>query len=166
MPTSESLTDLDFVDNHGNTVALADYAGKPLLIVNTASKCGFTPQYDGLQKLYEEFGPQGLVVLGFPCDQFAHQEPGDDEQIEEFCRVNHGVTFPLSTKVDVNGKKTHPVFQFLKEHTSGLLGSSIKWNFTKFLVAADGTTVTRYAPKTTPAELTEDIRALLDAPTP
>jgi glutathione peroxidase len=166
MPTTESLADLDFIDNHGNTVALADYSGKPLLIVNTASKCGFTPQYDGLQKLYEEFGPQGLVVLGFPCDQFAHQEPGDDAQIEEFCRVNHGVTFPLSTKVDVNGKETHPVFQFLKEHTSGLLGSSIKWNFTKFLVAPDGTTVTRYAPKTTPADLTEDIRALLDAPTP
>jgi glutathione peroxidase-family protein len=163
MPAPETVTELDFVDNHGNTVALADYAGKPLLIVNTASKCGFTPQYDGLQKLYEEFGPQGLVVLGFPCDQFAHQEPGDDADIEAFCKVNHGVTFPLSTKVAVNGKDTHPVFAFLKEHTTGLLGSSIKWNFTKFLVAPDGRTVTRYAPKTEPAELTDDIREALGA---
>ena len=157
--------DLSFTDNHGQTVDLAQYEGRPLLIVNTASKCGFTPQYDGLQELYEEFGPQGLVVLGFPCDQFAHQEPGDDAQIEEFCRVNHGVTFPLSTKVDVNGKETHPVFAFLKDRTGGLLGSSIKWNFTKFLVAPDGTTVTRYAPKTEPAELTEDIVAVLDEST-
>ena len=164
MPETETatLTELDFVDNHGNTVALADFAGKPVLIVNTASKCGFTPQYDGLQKLYEEFGPQGLVVIGFPCDQFAHQEPGADADIEEFCRVNHGVTFPLSTKVDVNGKNTHPVFRFLKDHTTGLLGSSIKWNFTKFLVAPDGQTVTRYAPKTEPAELADDIRQVLE----
>ncbi len=163
MPTPDSLSSLDFVDNHGNTVALADYAGKPLLIVNTASKCGFTPQYDGLQKLHEQFGPQGLVVLGFPCDQFAHQEPGTDSDIEEFCRVNHGVTFPLSTKIDVNGKNTHPVFAFLKNHASGLLGSSIKWNFTKFLVAPDGQTVTRYAPKTAPSALSGDIEALLTA---
>ncbi|MCX6433174.1 MAG: glutathione peroxidase [Actinobacteria bacterium] len=163
MPSPESLSTLDFVDNHGKTVSLADYAGKPLLIVNTASKCGFTPQYDGLQKLHEEFGPQGLVVLGFPCDQFAHQEPGSDSDIEEFCRLNHGVTFPLSTKVDVNGKDAHPVFVFLKEHAGGLLGSSIKWNFTKFLVAPDGQTVTRYAPKTVPSALSGDIEALLTA---
>ena len=161
MTSPEKLQDLSFVDNAGATVDLADFAGKPVLIVNTASKCGFTPQYDGLQKLYEEFGPNGLVVLGFPCDQFAHQEPGSDADIEEFCRVNHGVTFPLSTKVDVNGKNTHPVFQFLKEHTSGLLGSTIKWNFTKFLVAPDGTTVKRYAPKTEPEALAGDIKALL-----
>ena len=163
MPSPDSLSTLDFVDNHGKTVSLADYAGKPLLIVNTASKCGFTPQYDGLQKLHEEFGPQGLVVLGFPCDQFGHQEPGSDSDIEEFCRVNHGVTFPLSTKVDVNGKDTHPVFAYLKDHAGGLLGSSIKWNFTKFLVAPDGQTVTRYAPKTAPSALAGDIEALLTA---
>ncbi len=161
MSDSSRVYDLSFTDNRGQTVDLAQYEGRPLLIVNTASKCGFTPQYDGLQELYEEFGPQGLVVLGFPCDQFAHQEPGDDAEIEEFCRINHGVTFPLSTKVDVNGKGTHPVFAFLKERTGGLLGSSIKWNFTKFLVAPDGTTVTRYAPKTKPEELTDDISAVI-----
>ena len=116
-------------------------------MVNTASQCGFTPQYEGLQALHEAYRDQGLVVIGFPCDQFAHQEPGDDAEIEEFCRVNYGVDFPLSTKVDVNGAATDPVFAFLKEHASGRLGSAIKWNFTKFLVAPDGTTVKRYSPK-------------------
>lgn len=168
MADEQTVYDLSFTDNRGQTVDLDQFAGHPLLIVNTASKCGFTPQYDGLQELYEEFGPQGLVVLGFPCDQFGHQEPGDDAEIEEFCRVNHGVTFPLSTKVDVNGDDTHPVFAFLKERTGGLLGSSIKWNFTKFLVAPDGTTVTRYSPQTSPADLTGDIAEVLpvtgDAP--
>jgi glutathione peroxidase len=132
-----------------------------VLIVNTASKCGFTPQYDALQALYEQYSPEGLVVLGFPCDQFAHQEPGDDDAIEEFCRLNHGVTFPLSTKVDVNGKDTDPVIAFVKERSKGLLGSAVKWNFTKFLVAPDGVTVQRYSPKTEPAELTGEIEALL-----
>jgi glutathione peroxidase len=168
MADESSVYDLSFTDNRGTVVDLAQYSGHPLLIVNTASKCGFTPQYDGLQALYEEFGPQGLVVLGFPCDQFGHQEPGDDAEIEEFCRVNHGVTFPLSTKVDVNGDDTHPVFAFLKERTGGLLGSSIKWNFTKFLVGPDGTTVKRYAPQTSPADLAGDIVEVLpvtgDAP--
>lgn len=161
MSTPESIYDLEFVTNRGETVTMADFTGHPVLIVNTASKCGFTPQYDGLQKLHEEFADQGLVVLGFPCDQFAHQEPGSDTEIEEFCRLNHGVTFPLSTKIDVNGKKTHPIFAFLKEHTSGLLGSSVKWNFTKFLVAPDGRTVKRYAPKTDPRAITGDIREFL-----
>jgi len=158
---SDSLYDLSFTDNRGQEVKLADYVGKPVLIVNTASKCGFTPQYDGLQKLHEEFKDQGLVVLGFPCDQFAHQEPGDDSQIEEFCKVNYGVTFPLSQKVDVNGKNASPVFDFLKTRAGGLLGAGIKWNFTKFLVAPDGTTVQRYAPKTAPEALQPDIEALL-----
>lgn len=158
---AETLYDLSFTDNHGREVDLAEFQGKPVLIVNTASKCGFTPQYDDLQKLHEELSPLGLVVLGFPCDQFAHQEPGDDAQIEDFCRVNYGVTFPLSTKVDVNGKGTHPVFRYLKERAGGLLGSTIKWNFTKFLVAPDGTTVKRYAPKTKPSEIRGDITALL-----
>ncbi len=158
------LQDLSFVDNHGRTVSMADYAGKPVLIVNTASKCGFTPQYDGLQQLHEEFGPLGLVVLGFPCDQFAHQEPGNDSDIEEFCTINHGVTFPLSTKIDVNGKDTHPVFRFVKDRSSDLLGSMVKWNFTKFLVSPDGTTVQRYAPKTKPEAISGDIKALLDQP--
>lgn len=161
MTASEQLYDLSFTDNHGNSVPLSQYAGRPVLIVNTASKCGFTPQYDGLQRLHEEFGPQGLVVLGFPCDQFAHQEPGDDAQIAEFCRLNHGVTFPLSTKVEVNGAHTHPIFAFLKRRAGGLLGSRIKWNFTKFLVWPDGTTVRRYAPATKPDELASDIAAAI-----
>jgi glutathione peroxidase len=152
---------LSFVDNKGKTVSMADYAGKAVLVVNTASKCGFTPQYQGLQELHEELAPLGLVVLGFPCDQFMHQEPGDDEQIEQFCSINYGVTFPLSTKVEVNGPKTHPVFAYLKDKTKGVLGSSIKWNFTKFLVAPDGTVVKRYAPKTAPGDIKDDITAVL-----
>ncbi len=158
--TSE-FHDISFVTNKGETVSMSDFAGKAVLIVNTASKCGFTPQYEGLQQLHEELAPLGLVVLGFPCDQFMHQEPGEDEQIEQFCSMNYGVTFPLSTKVDVNGSKTHPVFAYLKEKTKGVLGSSIKWNFTKFLVAPDGTVVKRYAPKTAPAAIKEDITAVL-----
>ena len=157
----DTIYDLSFTSNAGETVDLDQFRGQPLLIVNTASKCGFTPQYDGLQELHETYGPQGLVVLGFPCGQFANQEPGDDADIEEFCRVNHGVTFTLSTKVDVNGKDTDPVFEFLKDHTRSLLGSSVKWNFTKFLVAPDGVTVKRYSPKTDPAALATDIKALL-----
>jgi glutathione peroxidase len=158
---TKSLQDLSFTDNRGNVVALSDFAGKPVLIVNTASKCGFTPQYEGLQALHEEFKDQGLMVIGFPCDQFAHQEPGDDAQIQEFCTINYGVTFPLSTKVDVNGRNTDPVFAFLKERAGGLLGSRIKWNFTKFLVAPDGVTVTRFAPKSDPEDMRADIEALL-----
>lgn len=157
---ADSIYDLTFTDNAGREVPLKQYEGKPLLIVNTASKCGFTPQYKGLQELHEELGPD-LVVLGFPCDQFAHQEPGDDEQIKDFCEVNYGVTFPLSTKVDVNGSKTHPVFAFLKDRAGGLLGSTVKWNFTKFLVSPDGTTVKRYAPKTSPKDVKKDAEELL-----
>ena len=163
MSNINSLHDLSFTNNRGEEVSLGDYAGQPVLIVNTASKCGFTPQYDGLQKLHEEFKDQGLVVLGFPCDQFAHQEPGDDAQIDEFCKINYGVTFPLSQKVDVNGKNTSPVFEFLKGRAGGLLGSSVKWNFTKFLVGPDGTTVKRYAPKTSPEDIEPDIAALLES---
>lgn len=157
---TDSIYDLTFTDNSGKEVSLKEYEGKPLLIVNTASKCGFTPQYKGLQELHEELGPD-LVVLGFPCDQFAHQEPGDDDQIKEFCEMNYGVSFPLSTKIDVNGSKTHPIFAYLKDHSSGLLGSSIKWNFTKFLVSPDGSEVKRYAPKTSPAEVRKDAEQML-----
>jgi glutathione peroxidase len=163
MANEKSLYDLSFTSNRGEEVPLAQFAGRPVLVVNTASKCGFTPQYQGLQELHEQFQEEGLVIIGFPCDQFAHQEPGDDAEIEQFCQVNYGVTFPLSTKVDVNGKGTHPVFAFLKERTGGLLGSAVKWNFTKFLVAPDGTTVTRYAPTDDPARIRPDIEAMLTA---
>ena len=166
MSNASSLHDLSYTDNHGNPVALSDYAGRAVLIVNTASKCGLTPQYEGLQQLHEEFKDRGLVVIGFPCDQFAGQEPGDDDAIEEFCTLNYGVTFPLSTKVDVNGDGTDPVFAFLKERAGGVLGSRIKWNFTKFLVAPDGTTVTRYSPQTAPAAIEADIEAMLPEPRP
>jgi glutathione peroxidase len=158
--SAKSIYDLSFTTNTGEEVPLKDFEGRPLLIVNTASKCGFTPQYKGLQEIYEELGPD-LVVIGFPCDQFAHQEPGDDDQIKEFCEINYGVTFPLSTKVDVNGSNTHPVFAFLKERAGGLLGSAIKWNFTKFLVSPDGTTVKRYAPKTDPQMVKMDAEDIL-----
>jgi glutathione peroxidase len=159
--TAATLYDLTFVDNRGQEVDLQQFEGRPVLVVNTASKCGFTPQYDGLEELHEKFQEQGLVVIGFPCDQFGHQEPGDDEQIEEFCRINHGVTFPLSSKVSVNGSDTHPVFAFLKDRAGGLLGSRIKWNFTKFLVMPDGRTVKRYAPNVTPDKIEGDIVAAL-----
>jgi glutathione peroxidase len=161
MLADASIFELSFTDNHGTSVPLDTWAGHPLLVVNTASKCGFTPQYAGLQDLHERYRGHGLVVIGFPCDQFGHQEPGDDATIDDFCRANYGVTFPLSTKVDVNGKQTHPVFAFLKAAAGGRLGSAIKWNFTKFLVGPDGTTVKRYAPTTEPAALSADIEALL-----
>ena len=161
MADADSIYDLTFTDNHGNEVSLDQYRGKPLLVVNTASKCGFTPQYDGLQELHQEVVDQGLVVIGFPCDQFGHQEPGDDAEIEEFCRLNHGVTFPLSTKVEVNGDEVAPVIDFVKKQAGGVLGTRIKWNFTKFLVAPDGRTVTRYAPMTTPDKIKSDIESVL-----
>jgi len=158
----ETIYDLSYTSNRGQTVELEQYRGQPLLIVNTASKCGLTPQYEGLQELHDRYADEGLVVIGFPCDQFAHQEPADDDAIEQFCQINYGVTFPLSTKVDVNGSNTDPVFDFVKERTKGLLGSMVKWNFTKFLVAPDGVSVTRYSPTTDPAELADEIEALVD----
>jgi len=160
---TESIYDLSFTSNTGEEVPLEQFRGQPMLIVNTASKCGLTPQYRGLQEIYSELGPEGLVVIGFPCDQFANQEPGDDDQIQEFCEVKYGVSFPLSTKIDVNGSKTHPVFSFLKDRTDGLLGSAIKWNFTKFLVWPDGTTVKRYRPQTSPDEVRRDVEEMLHA---
>ena len=136
--TTSSVFELSFTTSQGQAVPLAQFEGRPILVVNTASQCGFTPQYEGLQAPARGVRGPGLVVIGFPCDQFAHEEPGDDAEIEEFCRINYGVDFPLSTKVDVNGKATHPVFAFLKERAGGRLGSAIKWNFTKFLVAPMG----------------------------
>ena len=157
-----SLYDITVDDIHGKPVKLAKYKGKVLLIVNTASECGFTPQYKGLEALYEKFHGKGLEVLGFPCNQFGAQEPGDEKAIEQFCELNYGVTFPMFAKVDVNGDDASALFKHLKSAKKGLLGSeAIKWNFTKFLVDRDGNVVERYAPKTEPKELEKDVRTLL-----
>jgi glutathione peroxidase len=148
----------------GTERLLADYQGKVLLVVNTASQCGFTPQYRGLEKVYQEYVDRGLVVLGFPCDQFGHQEPGNEDEIAEFCELNFGVTFPLFAKVEVNGDDAHPLYQWLKSEKSGLLGSTkIKWNFTKFLIDAEGQVVKRYGSTTTPEDIKDDIEQLLSA---
>ena len=152
---------LSFTSNKGELISLADFSGKPVLIVNTASKCGLTPQYEGLQELHNKYKSKGLVVIGFPCDQFAHQEPGNDAEIAEFCSLNYGVDFTLSTKIDVNGSNTHPIFKFLKKRTGGLLGSAIKWNFTKFLISPDGKMVKRYAPTVLPGAIDSDISEYL-----
>jgi glutathione peroxidase len=147
---------------HGKPVKLSKYKGKALLIVNTASKCGFTPQYKGLEQLYQKLHGKGLEILGFPCNQFGAQEPGTAEEIESFCEINYGVTFPLFEKIDVNGKNTAPLYQHLKEAKPGLLGSeAIKWNFTKFLVDRDGNVVERYAPNAEPSSLAPDVEKLL-----
>ena len=146
----------------GKTVDLAQYKGRVLLIVNTASNCGFTPQYKGLETVYEQFKDKGAVVLGFPCNQFGAQEPGSEAQIGAFCEKNYGVMFPLFAKVDVNGDATHPLFAHLKQQAPGLLGTQmIKWNFTKFLVGKNGRVYKRYAPATAPQELMGDIETLL-----
>jgi glutathione peroxidase len=145
----------------GEPVPLQRYEGQVLLIVNTASACGFTPQYKGLEALQKQFGPRGFSVLGFPCNQFGSQEPGDNKQIEQFCSGKYAVTFPMFGKIDVNGSGAHPLYQYLKSEKSGLLGSSIKWNFTKFLVDRSGKVVARHAPTTTPQGLKKEIEALL-----
>jgi glutathione peroxidase len=145
----------------GSEVKLADYRGRVLLIVNTASKCGFTPQYAGLETLSRKFSPQGLTVLGFPCDQFAHQEPGDEAEIKNFCTLKYDVTFPLFAKVEVNGARTHPLWAFLKKEKTGLLGGAIKWNFTKFLIGRNGSVEGRFPPTTTPEAMAPQIEKLL-----
>ena len=185
--TSDMNTIYDFtaLSNKGKEVNFADYQGKVLLIVNTASKCGFTPQYDGLEALYQKYKDQGLVIICFPCDQFGHQEPGTDEQIEEFCRINHGVTFPLMSKIEVNGEGAHPIYQWLKSQ-AGFAGfdpahpltkildemftkadpdyaskPDIKWNFTKFLISKEGKVVSRFEPTTEPQGMEESIEKAL-----
>jgi glutathione peroxidase len=145
----------------GADVPLQQFAGKVLLIVNTASKCGFTPQYQGLEELHRELSPRGFSVLGFPCNQFGSQEPGDARQIADFCESKYDVTFPMFAKIDVNGASTHPLYNYLKAAKSGLLGSSVKWNFTKFLVDRAGKVVARFAPTAKPEGLRKDIEALL-----
>lgn len=157
-----SIYQFNAVNNRGEQVSLEQYRGKVLLIANTASKCGFTPQYQGLNALYQDFESKGLVVLAFPCNQFGAQEPGDDAQISEFCELNYGVSFPVMTKVDVNGADAHPLFSYLKQQAPGVLGSkAIKWNFTKFLVDQQGQVVKRYAPTTKPEAIRADIEQLL-----
>lgn len=177
------IYDFKTTSNKGGEVDFSQYEGKVLLIVNTASKCGFTPQYDGLEDLYQKYKDQGLVIIGFPCDQFNGQEPGSNEEIAEFCRLNHGVTFPLMAKTEVNGPNAEPIFEFLKAQapveeyigfkakaTAKMLkglsksmekDSDIRWNFTKFLVSRDGTVIKRYAPTTTPADIEKDIKGIL-----
>lgn len=145
----------------GNEIGMDNYRDKVVLIVNTASECGFTPQLEGLEDLYKKYKDEGFVVLGFPCNQFGKQEPGDEKSIAEGCVVNYGVTFPMFSKVDVNGKETHPLFKYLKNELGGLLGSKVKWNFTKFLVDRDGKPVKRFAPITKPESLEKDIKRLL-----
>ena len=148
----------------GKTVSLEKFKGKVMLIVNTASACGFTPQFGGLEKLHEQYGKKGLVVLGFPCNQFGAQDPGNDQEIAGFCQVNYGVTFPMMAKIDVNGPAAHPLFQWLTSEKKGFLGSSnIKWNFTKFLIGKDGEVIKRYAPQDPPESLAKDIEAALAA---
>ena len=154
----------DFSANRLNSEleALSTYKGKAVLVVNTASKCGFTPQFEGLETLYKSFQSRGLEILGFPCNQFMKQDPGSAEEIADFCQANYGVTFPMFAKVDVKGESAHPLFQYLTSSAPGLLGSkAIKWNFTKFLVNSEGSVVKRYAPATKPENIAADIEALL-----
>jgi glutathione peroxidase len=155
------LQDFEAKTITGADQRLGDYLGQVVLVVNTASKCGFTPQFAGLEKLYDDFKDAGLVVLGFPCDQFANQEFADDAETAQFCQLNYGVSFPMFAKIDVNGKQAHPLFTWLRSEKGGVLGDAIKWNFTKFLLNRDGQVVRRYAPTVEPAEIEADIRAAL-----
>jgi glutathione peroxidase len=159
---TQSIYDFSAPSIEGENIDLSRFAGKVLLIVNTASQCGFTPQYQGLQTLYEKYGSQGLVILGFPCNQFGQQEPGNGIQIKSFCEAKFGVSFPLFQKIDVNGNSAHPLYQYLTRTAPGLLGTTaIKWNFTKFLVDKKGKVVKRFAPTTSPEGLEKDVQALL-----
>jgi glutathione peroxidase len=161
MSNAATLGDFHATTIDGKDQELGTYVGDVVLVVNTASECGLTPQYEGLQRLYDSYAARGFTVLGFPCDQFGHQEPGTEEEIAGFCERNYGVSFPMFAKIDVNGADTHPLFAWLKSERSGLLGSAIKWNFTKFLVDREGRVVDRYAPQTEPAELVADIEEQL-----
>ncbi|WP_417621584.1 glutathione peroxidase [Parasphingorhabdus sp.] len=156
-----TVTDFQVKQADGSVQDLSVHKGKVLLVVNTASKCGFTPQYEGLEKLYEEYKDKGLEILAFPCNQFGNQEPGDAEEIRNFCSLNYDVSFPLMGKIDVNGNNADPLWKYLKSEKSGLLGSRIKWNFTKFLVDRDGNVVARYGPAVKPEQLKSEIEALL-----
>jgi glutathione peroxidase len=158
MPT---LADFSATTLDGREQDLADYQGKVVLVVNTASQCGLTPQFEGLESLYEKYVDEGLVILGFPCNQFAGQEPGTADEIGEFCERNYGVSFPMFDKIDVNGEGTHPLYRWLRTEKGGLLGDAIKWNFTKFLLGRDGQVIKRYAPTTEPEKIAGDIEDAL-----
>ena len=159
---TQTIYDFEAVGMNGNSVKLSQYKGKALLIVNTASACGFTPQFGGLEELHKLYGKQGLVVLGFPCNQFGAQDAGSNDEIASFCQLNFGVTFPMMAKIDVNGANATPLFNWLCSEAPGLLGSkAIKWNFTKFLVGKDGQVIKRFGPQDTPASLEKDIKAAL-----
>jgi len=155
------IYDFKALTTKGQELDFAQFEGKVLLIVNTASKCGFTPQFDGLEKLNQKYRDKGLVVIGFPCNQFAHQDPGSDDEISSFCRLNYGVTFQIMQKIDVNGENAHPIYKYLKESAKGTFGNAIKWNFTKFLISKDGSTIKRYAPTVEPEKLEKDIEEML-----
>ena len=157
-----TIADFTVSTNKGEPLDLEEKLGKVLLVVNTASKCGFTPQYDGLEELYQRYGDKGFEVLAFPCNQFGNQEPGDADEIEQFCKVNFGLTFPLMAKVDVNGEEASPLFDWMKAEAPGLMGSkAIKWNFTKFLIDREGNVVKRYGPADAPKGIAKDIEKLL-----
>lgn len=156
-----TIYDFKAVASNGKEIDFKEFEGKVLLIINTASKCGFTPQFDGLEKLNEKYRDRGLVCIGFPCNQFANQDPGTDSEIEGFCRMNYGVTFQIMKKVDVNGKEAHPIFKYLRSQTKGFLGDQVKWNFTKFLVSRDGKTIKRFAPTVVPEKLEGEIEKML-----
>ena len=159
-----TIYDFEAQDIHDQSVPLNQYKGQVLLIVNTASACGFTPQFAGLEELHKTYGKKGLVVLGFPCNQFGAQDPGNNDEIAAFCQLNYGVSFPMMAKIDVNGETAHPLYQWLGAEAPGVLGTkAIKWNFTKFLVAKDGRVLQRYAPSDTPASLAQDIETALAA---
>lgn len=156
-----SIYDFSAKTIDGEEKSLGDYKGKTLLIVNTASKCGFTPQYEGLENLYQTYKDQDFAVLGFPCNQFNNQDPGTDDEISEFCQKNYGVSFPMFSKIDVNGENAHPLFKYLTSEEKGMVTKNIKWNFTKFLVNKDGDVVDRFAPQTKPENIKKDIEAIL-----
>ena len=153
----------DFTANslQGSPISMQNFSGKTILVVNTASKCGLTPQYEGLEKLYQKYKDKGLVILGFPCNQFGNQEPGDEKSISEGCLINYGVSFPMFSKIEVNGDNTHPIYIYLKKALPGILGSRIKWNFTKFLIDSNGKPIKRFAPTTTPESIEKYLKVLL-----
>jgi len=158
----KSIYDFEAKSIQGDVIALSSYSGKAILVVNTASQCGFTPQFKGLESLHKTLGPKGLIVLGFPCNQFGSQDPGSNADIDTFCQTNYGVSFQMMEKIDVNGKNAHPLYAWLKEEAPGILGSeAIKWNFTKFLVGRNGQVIKRYAPQDNPESIASDIETAL-----